>query len=253
MTILNSFTDRVTHIKAALENNKTAYLVLKILFLGLTCSVLCFDLFPVINDYEPIILPAHMIAIIASIFITSFIWGSLLAAEAVWRLQLPVRVIRNIHSQKGWVLIDSLAAVLFVSIAFVALMLAYTMATKGTATAANRIQATYLAQQVLETLKTYDDTASIPSTIPIKVGTVSYSVTISSQSTTTPVPTTISIGVIPYTVTAQYQSVAAIAQDTNTPSLSAKLFPIQTVVSWTDPTGGPANQTVSMAGYYYVK
>lgn len=88
---MNYFAIWIIYIKSAFEKDKISYLVLKALFFALNCSVLCFDLFSMINDYEQITIPIFVIAILAVLFLTSFIWGSLLCAEIVCRVRIHLQ------------------------------------------------------------------------------------------------------------------------------------------------------------------
>lgn len=109
-----------------------------------------------------------------------------------------------------------------VSVAVVAILLAFTQATKGTITSTNYTEATYLAQQALELLKAQDGKKVIDTTVVVSpVG--KYSVV--------PAPLTVS----------------AISGATD--NLDRYLKPYQVTVSWSDATG---NKSVKMVGYCYV-
>ena len=126
-------------------------------------------------------------------------------------------------SQKGWILIDSVIGMVILSIAIIALVVTFTQATKGTTASANRIQATYLAQQTLEKLKAQDGNSTIDPTVISPVGK--------------------------YTIVSEKLTVAAITTDPN--QLSKYLVPYQVTVSWSDTSGGTSNN-VQMVGYCYV-
>lgn len=127
-------------------------------------------------------------------------------------------------SQKGWILVDSLVGMIFLSTAVIALLFAFTQATKGTIVSTNRTQATYLAQQALENLKSQDGQSTITPQPAVTKGIFHIS---------SPVPIT----------------VPDIAADAN---LSTYLKPYQVTVSWSDSSGGSTSKNVTMVGYYYV-
>lgn len=134
-----------------------------------------------------------------------------------------------IKSEKGWILIDSIAGMIILSTAVIALLLAFTQATKGTIASTNRTQATYLAQQTLENLKAQDGKSIIYETValPADKDTVNK-----------------------YTIVISTPPVSAITADAN--QLSKYLKPYQVTVTWSDTSGGPANKNVTMVGYCYV-
>jgi len=128
-------------------------------------------------------------------------------------------------SQKGWILVDSLVGMIFLSTAVIALLFAFTQATKGTIASTNRTQATYLAQQALEDLKSQDGESTITPQSAVPNGIFH----ISSPSLIT---------------------IPEIENDVD--HLSTYLKPYQVTVSWSDSSGGPTNKKVTMVGYYYV-
>jgi Tfp pilus assembly protein PilV len=106
-----------------------------------------------------------------------------------------------VKSQKGWLLIDSLIALVILSTAIVALISAYTAAIKTTNAATARAQATYLAQQAVETLKLQDGGKSFNATVVDGVLSPSNGITYTVKGTALPVAVT---NLIPYQVTVSW-------------------------------------------------
>lgn len=130
----------------------------------------------------------------------------------------------TLKSQTGWILIESLVGMTVLTVAILALLLAFTQSTKSDVASTNRTKATYLAQQALDILKAQDGQSAI-STAGIATNSGIFTITIS----------------IP--------SVSAITSGTN--NLSTYLIPYQVVVSWNDSSSSATNN-VTMIGYCYV-
>ena len=126
----------------------------------------------------------------------------------------------TLKQRNGWILLESLAGATILSLAIVALLLTFILATKGTAASANRTKATYLAQQALDKLKAQDG------------------------GTTITMPAASTEGI--YTITPSFQSLPS-GVDTN--NLSTYLRPCQVTVKWTESNGN--ENTVTMMEYCY--
>ena len=126
----------------------------------------------------------------------------------------------NLRSQRGWILIDSLIALVILSVALTALAMAYRQASVTSYAATNNAQAIYLAQQQMEILKSRDNTVAVSSSLPadtyLAVNQISYLVQFSRPA-----------------LPAGFPSV---------------LYPVQVTVSW---SGNPGGQIVLVQYLYY--
>ena len=193
-------------------------------------SILCFIKFmlpldDIYNYYMETVLGIMIGAslLFSLVFLGCFILSSFCAGEIIHRVREKVTHNDLMKSEKGWILVDSLVGMVVLSTAVIALLLAFTQATKGTVASMNRTQATYLAQQTLENLKAQDGN-SIIKTEDSSVGK--------------------------YTIVVDTPSVSSI--ETGTEDLKRYLIPYQVTVSWSDISGGPANKSIKMVGYCYV-
>lgn len=95
---MNYFTKWLSYIKSALEKERTSYLILKIIFFTLNCSMLYFTIFSIFSDYGLMIVSAYIVATIAVLlFLTSYIWDVLLSVELLSRIRMNIT--KNIHTQ----------------------------------------------------------------------------------------------------------------------------------------------------------
>ena len=124
-----------------------------------------------------------------------------------------------VNTRSGWVLVDSLLAMLILTIALLAIALTHTYTTKTSMFSDHTAQATYIAQQELEKLKRdYDATTTQPDVNRC-----------SSTNGKFTVKCNIVTGVAPF-------------NDLN-------LIPVSATVSWSDPTPN----SVTVVTYYFYK
>ena len=133
-------------------------------------------------------------------------------------------MITILNKQKGWIFVDSLLAMVIVSIALVALLSAFMQTTKASSVATNYNQALFLAQETIEELKIQDgrERINLPNVIP-------------------PVQRNNVI----FTITAAEITVADTA-------LNVNVHPVRIRVSWTEPVSGIVNEVI-IVNYYYTK
>lgn len=220
------------YLKNDIEQEKTLILITEVLTFIAFWSILCFinfvfPLYDIYNYYMETV-PGIMIGaslLFSLVFLGCFILSSFCAGEIIHTVREKVTHNDLMKSEKGWILVDSLVGMVVLSTAVIALLLAFTQATKGTVASMNRTQATYLAQQTLERFKAQDGLSIIDSTVISPVDNKYY------IKVTTP-------------------SVSAI--ETGTEDLKRYLIPYQVTVSWSDISGGPANKSIKMVGYCYV-
>ena len=124
-----------------------------------------------------------------------------------------------VNNRDGWILLDSLLAMLILTIALLAIALTHTYTTKTSTFSDRTAQATYIAQQELEKLKRdYDATSTQPDVT--KCSTANGIFTIECKIVT---------GVAPF-------------NDLN-------LIPVSAKVSWSD----PQPNSVTVITYYFYK
>jgi len=164
---------------------------------------------------------------LSAIFLLLFIITFFCAGELIHRTKKQIAHNKLLKSPKGWILVDSLIGIVILSTAVIALLAAFTQATKGTVASTNRTQATYLAQQALENLKAQDGKSVIDTTIVPQVPPLDK-----------------------YTIVIDTPPVDAITSDTD--QLGTYLKPYRVTVSWSDTSGGPAGKNVTIVGYCYV-
>lgn len=124
-----------------------------------------------------------------------------------------------VNTRRGWALVDSLLAMLILTIALLAIALTHTYTTKTSMFSDHTAQATYIAQQELEKLKRDYDATTIQPDVT-KCSTVNGIFTIECKIVT---------GVAPFT-------------DLN-------LIPVSAKVSWSD----PKPNSVTVITYYFYK
>jgi|GEM_PF-1209331 len=222
------------YLKNDIENEKNVFLITEIIIFILLWSELCFlyltqplnEIYSYFVESSPI--TAVAISIFSSvIFLILFIITSFCAGELIHRTRQKIAYNNLLKSQKGWILVDSIAGMIILGTAVIALLLAFTQATKGTVSSTNRTQATYLAQQALENLKAQDGNSAINTTIVPQVPPLDK-----------------------YTIVIDTPPVDAITSDAN--QLGTYLKPYQVTVTWSDTSGGPASKNITMVGYCYV-
>jgi Tfp pilus assembly protein PilV len=149
------------------------------------------------------------------------LFASLTTAGLIRRCRIKYKYFNN---QAGWIFIDSLTATLIIAVGVLAMLVAYTQTTRATSYSDKATQATYLAQQGLESLKkTYDGSTTAPvlpatATDSSGVFTISYKVDTATQLLS-PVS---NLNVVPVTIT----------------------------VSWTDQSSKNVT-SISVSAYYY--
>jgi len=220
------------YLKNDIENEKLIILIAEVIVFILLWCEFCFLYFtqPIYEnclyfiESSPIATAVILLSL-STISILLFIINSFCAGELIHRVREEMEKNKLAKSQKGWILIDSIVGMVILSTAVIALLLNFTLATRGTNSSTNRTQATYLAQQALETLKAQDGRSVILPQAAENRGIFSI-----SSPTIAPV--------------------LAISGDAK--NLSTYLKPYQVTVSWSDTTGGPANKSITMVGYCYV-
>ena len=120
---------------------------------------------------------------------------------------------------QGWILMDILIGTVILAVGLAGLMAVFSQAGKSTMGSRNRLQAVSIAQQKLEDLKRYSNSADLP----------------------TATGTTATSGI--YTVELKRLSMSAL-------SSVPKLIPVQVTLTWQEPGGaGSITQTVQIVEY----
>jgi len=125
-----------------------------------------------------------------------------------------------LNNERGWLLVDSLIAIVIVSFALVSLAGAYRQVSITATSANNYARALHLAQETVEDLKGLEELSSY----------------------TLPPTATITRDNFQYTVTVTDQPVTALQSNT-------KIKPIRVNVAWTE-AGSPS---IDVYGYIYLK
>ena len=79
------------------------------------------------------------------------------------------------NNNRGWILVDAMFGIVIISFVVLAMMASYIQTTKSTSYSDKATQATYLAQQGLESLKKYDGGIT-PITAPVLPATTTSGV-----------------------------------------------------------------------------
>lgn len=125
-------------------------------------------------------------------------------------------------NSRGWVLIDSLFAIVILSVGIAAVLGAFTQTSKSASFSDKATQAAYLAQQGLERLKYYDGKTVAP-TIP--------------ASTTSGI----------FTISFEHDT----ATKALSPASDLNITPVKVTVNWTDPAFNNATRSISLSSYYF--
>lgn len=216
------------YLKKDIEKRNNLFLIIEVIFFILLWSEFCFiqsidEVLLSFIEYNKTITAGILLFFIA-IFLFLFIITAFCSGEIIHRANKEIKYNNLLKVQKGWVLVESLVGIVILSTAIIALLLAFSQATKGTTASTNRTQATYLAQQTLENLKSQDGGSIINN------------------------PPNYSVGIFHVSVT--NLDVSVIKEDLN--SLSHFLQPRLVTVTWSDTSGGLASKNIKMVGYYYV-
>ena len=135
-------------------------------------------------------------------------------------------------NNKGWILIDALIAIIILSIALVALAMAFSNSTVDTAATNNRIAAANLARQLIAQQRTHEGD-----------GTITAAYTLAGAQTD---PNSN----IPFTFTIQGLPNAGLQLPTGGNNvLEAGVIPVVVTITWSDPKAG-GNKTLQTVTYY---
>lgn len=129
----------------------------------------------------------------------------------------------KLKQQQGWLLMDSLIAIIIILVALTAILGLYTQTSSNNTANRNYNTAVYLAQDCLENLKKYEKTS-----------------TIANLPTGDTHPPDVSKNGVTYTI--------VISPVTPADNLDGTMYPYQATVSWTEKSG---NRQISLVSYYY--
>jgi Tfp pilus assembly protein PilV len=119
--------------------------------------------------------------------------------------------------QRGFSIVDALIGMTLMAIVVVGFLLAFRHATMGTASNSIRTQATFVAQEILERIKNYDNTSN----------TIAAFTTLLNSRTVVP-------ATVPRGNTTYHVSVKIVNAEAVTGALANALIPVQVNVSWTE-------------------
>lgn len=126
-----------------------------------------------------------------------------------------------LRDQRGWLLVDSVIGMLFLTIAIFAIGLAFMQITKLTTKYSNYNQAVFLAEGALEKLKIQDNEASIEIPLPYKI---------------------ISSNKVSYDIDVHKKTING---------LDSNIVPLEVFVTWSE--SNTTSTTISIVNYYYTK
>jgi hypothetical protein len=126
-----------------------------------------------------------------------------------------------LRDQRGWLLVDSVIGMLFLTIAIFAIGLAFMQITKLTTKYSNYNQAVFLAEGALEKLKIQDNEASIEIPLPYKI---------------------ISSNKVSYDINVHKKTING---------LDSNIVPLEVFVTWSE--SNTTSTTISIVNYYYTK